>query len=92
MELVNVIKTPGPGVATVNAEVIRNKENKEVFDMQVNLTKYDYFCKEKYNMGYFEFIDKQRTQAKLKNMSKEAKEALKDLTAIADKYCLDDEE
>lgn len=33
MELVNVIKTPGPGVATVNAEVIRNKENKEVLSM-----------------------------------------------------------
>ena len=63
-----------------------HKQNKEVFDMQVNLTKYDYFCKEKYNMGYFEFIDKQRTQAKLKNMSKEAKDALKDLTAIAQKY------
>ena len=63
-----------------------HKENKEVFGMQVNLTKYDYFCKEKYNMGYFEFINKQRTQAKLKNMSKEAKKALKDLTAIAQKY------
>ena len=69
-----------------------HKENKEEFDMLFNLTKYDYFYKKKYNMGYFEFIDKQRTQAKLKNMSKEAKEALKDLTAIADKYCLDDEE